>query len=556
MNREERLLLIDSLLDGSIDEANLLRIEAELSVDPQVRQEYYRRLQLDILLKREAESGSSVTAEVVETFNRLPMESKRVPSSAPGKLVKILAGSLVAIAATMLLVVSVNRAIVPSGGDVRGDSIATSREPSASGFAVLGGLEDAIWAGAPIAVGDLLPTGELHLKSGRVHIELFSGVQLVLEGDSIFSIDSPMQVTMASGSARARVPEPAQGFRIKTSSGDVVDLGTEFSVDVDDSGADVHVVDGEVELHPHRSDSLRIEAGVSRRLVGTGGIANASTATSVAIGPSEFDDLRQQQQKQRLAHWTAARAAMAMDPRAVAHFQFTSGVSNSRQVENLARGASRPASDGTTVVASRTLDRWGRHDAALDFSRVGSRVRVNVPGEHRGLTLMCWVKINSLDRWYNSLFLTDGHDDREPHWQLMDDGRIFFSVKVPASIAGEHKSGAMAQQVFYSPQVWDASWSGRWVMLAVTYDVDQARVTHYVNGEAISSESIPEDMLVDSIRIGPASICNWSDPKYQTDPQFVLRNLNGSMDEFALYSGALPADEILQWYRDGDSGEL
>lgn len=183
-------------------------------------------------------------------------------------------------------------------------------------------------------------------------------------------------------------------------------------------------------------------------------------------------------------------------------------------------------------------------------------MRVNVPGEHRGLTLMCWVKINSLDRWYNSLFLTDGHDDREPHWQLMDDGRIFFSVKVPQANTDGREQAQLAQRVFYSPKIWDASWSGRWIMLAVTYDVDQARVTHYFNGEPISSESIPDGALVESIRIGPASICNWSDPKYQTDPQFVLRNLNGSMDEFTLYSGALPADEILQLYRDGDSGEL
>ena len=47
----------------------------------------------------------------------------------------------------------------------------------------------------------------------------------------------------------------------------------------------------------------------------------------------------------------------------------------------------------------------------------------------RSLTLLTWVKINSLDRWYNSLFLTDGAKLNQPHWQIMDDGRLFFSVK-------------------------------------------------------------------------------------------------------------------------------
>ena len=65
----------------------------------------------------------------------------------------------------------------------------------------------------------------------------------------------------------------------------------------------------------------------------------------------------------------------------------------------------------------------------LEFKRPGDRVRVQIPGEFDSLTFSCWVKIDSLDRWYNSLFLTDGHDQHEPHWQIMDDGRLFFSVK-------------------------------------------------------------------------------------------------------------------------------
>ncbi|EMI15333.1 hypothetical protein RMSM_07736, partial [Rhodopirellula maiorica SM1] len=54
MTPEERSTLLDSLLDGDISEADFLRIEAELIVDAEVRQEYYRRLQLGLLLEREA----------------------------------------------------------------------------------------------------------------------------------------------------------------------------------------------------------------------------------------------------------------------------------------------------------------------------------------------------------------------------------------------------------------------------------------------------------------------------------------------------------------------
>ena len=545
MNHEERLLLIDSLIDGSIDEADLLRIEAELIVDPEVRQQYYCRLQLNMLLEREASEATSIQTAKTAT------QHQRMNQYQPARWLTILSGALV-LAASVLLIIFLNRTdVIPTPRDSE-SVIAAQVEPSASGFAVLSGQDGAVWSGSPLVEGDLLPTGELHLKSGRVHIELFSGVQMVIEGDAQFSIDSPMQVTMDRGIARARVPEPAQGFKIKTNNGDVIDLGTEFCVNVANGGADVHVVEGEVELQPRNSDPLRIDAGLSRRLSRSGELVDALSAITKSIGPSEFQDLLREKQKKRFADWIEARRQIVSNPRLIAFYNLQSPASLDNRIENLAGATILPASDGSVVAAIPTTDRWGHSNAALDFGRVGSRVRLDVPGEHRSLTMHCWIKINSLDRSYNSLFLTDGHEDREPHWQLMDDGRIFFSVKVPRP----EGVSEFVQPVFYSPKIWDASLNGRWIMLAVTYDVDRARVTHYLNGSPISSEPIPNEQIVDSIRIGSASICNWSEPMYRTDPKFVLRNLNGSMDEFALYSDALSADEILQVYRDGCPNEL
>ncbi len=545
MNQEERLLLIDSLIDGSIDEADLLRIEAELIVDPEVRQQYYSRLQLNMLLEREASEATSIQTTKTAT------QHQRMNQYQPARWLTILSGALV-LAASVLLIIFLNRTdVIPTPLDSE-SVLAAQVEPSASGFAVLSGQDGAVWSGSPLVEGDLLPTGELHLKSGRVHIELFSGVQMVIEGDAQFSVDSPMQVTMDRGIARARVPEPAQGFKIKTNNGDVIDLGTEFCVNVANGGADVRVVEGEVELQPRNSESLRIDAGLSRRLSRSGELVDALSAITESIGPSEFQDLLREKQKKRFADWIEARRQIVSNPRLIAFYKLQSLASLDNRIENLAGATILPASDGSVVAAIPTTDRWGQSNAALDFGRIGSRVRLEVPGEHHSLTMHCWIKINSLDRSYNSLFLTDGHEDREPHWQLMDDGRIFFSVKVPRP----EGVSEFVQPVFYSPKIWDASLNGRWIMLAVTYDVDRARVTHYLNGSPISSEPIPNEQIVDSIRIGSASICNWSEPMYRTDPKFVLRNLNGSMDEFALYSDALSADEILQVYRDGCPNEL
>lgn len=551
MTPEEQLTLMDALLDGEISEADFLRLEAELAVDESVRQAFYKRLQLDLLLEQAASDSSF----------ELP---RRQPAAVQSSLGRgwWLTGILVAIAASLVFTLSIQ----PWTSDESDEKLRTqiqTDEPSASGFAVLGGQSDAVWEGQRIATGALLPEGELHLVSGLVHVELFSGVQMVVQGDAIFSIDSPMQVSMQKGRARAYVPEPAHGFRLKTSAGEVVDLGTEFSVDVDQDHSRVEVVDGEVELHPKSAQVQTLRDGQRLGLTSAGAIETKPMGSIDLLGPNAFQDTLAQRQSEEFLAWQASIESLRQDPRLVAHYLVDPNEGWSRQLDNRAITENRArdvatddrpiAGDGAVVAAERTSDRWGRTGGALDFSRMGSRVRVVVPGEHRGLTLSCWVKINSLDRWYNSLFLTDGHEEREPHWQIMNDGRMFFSVK-PSDVDSMPES-LRQQQVFYSPPFWDTSMSGQWIMLSTVYDVDQKRVTHFVNGAKISQAEIPQDLLVDSIKIGAASICNWSQPMYRSDATFVVRNLNGSVDEFALFSGALSEDEISNLFEAGNPNQ-
>ncbi len=164
------------------------------------------------------------------------------------------------------------------------------------------------------------------------------------------------------------------------------------------------------------------------------------------------------------------------------------------------------------------------------------------------MTFLTWVKINSLDRWYNSLFLTDGHDLHEPHWQILDDGRLFFSVK--KFDTNNESPGKQAKHNFHSTPFWNTSLSGQWLMITTVYDVDARAVTHSVNGRVLSRETIPEEYLVETVKIGAASIGNWGQP-YSEDPAFTVRNLNGSMDEFAFFAAALSDEEIAQIYQHG-----
>ena len=546
MTEQERDELIDALIEGDISEADFLRLEAEMAVDTEVRQAYYRRLKLIQLLRLEA--GANVR-QGIKSASTHEMGQQAHRTEVPWQAIWPWLLSVAASVAFFSLWLSRPDESKPVAQTKASVDRSADDEPSAQGFAIVSAQANAEWEGQVLESGSLVPPGEVRLRSGLAHLEFFSGVQMVIEGDAVFSIDSPMQITMVRGSGRAQVPEPAKGFRVKTTSGDIVDLGTEFVVNANEGDADVLVVDGEVEIQPDDASPRRLLTGEHANLDRL--VAGQRPSPSLMVGPSEFQDQLAEQTSNQIERWRDSLSAMHADSRLIAHYVMDSEERWSRTIENRASGNPNVASEGAAVAARRVVNRWGRRDAALDFSRLGSRMRVQVPGEHSGLTLMCWVKINSLDRWYNALFLTDGHEDGEPHWQIMNDGRLFFSVKKPAEKTDEKAE----QHVFYSPPIWNTSLSGRWLMIAATYDVENRRMRHFVNGKVVSETDIADDALVKSIRIGDASICNWSEPMYRTDPTFVVRNLNGCMDEFALFASALSSDEILNLYRAGSPDE-
>lgn len=527
MTRRQRHMLLDRLLDGEITEAERLQIEAELSVNPAARRDYYDRVALAALLETEAAASPEIIALSEPSQSRSWWR---------------LAGGIAAVAALSFITVSgylINR---PDS------AIATNApEQREQGFGLMVGQSETVWLHETgIADGALLPAGPLKLASGIAQIELFSGVSLVVEGAANFEVISPMEMIVSSGRVRARVPEAAHGFRIHSPDGQIVDLGTEFALNVAGGRSELHVFDGEVEWHPSDASMQHLAQGEALGWKDATGHTGISADQSGFIGVDEFTARLASSREDRRSKWLAYRAELQQDPRLIAYYRMSAPQQWSRRLSN--RATTAIVGEGAVVGAAQVSDRWGTPNAALDFSPTGSRVRVVVPGEYRSLTLMTWVKINSLDRWYNSLFLTDGHDLHEPHWQIMDDGRMFFSVKKRNTV--DRDSGQLHKHEFYSPSFWRPSLSGQWLMIATVYDVDARQVTHFLNGQVLSREAIPEDYLVETVAIGAASIGNWDLP-IRDEPDFSVRNLNGSMDEFALFSAPLSDQEIAEIYLHG-----
>lgn len=123
-----------------------------------------------------------------------------------------------------------------------------------------------------LAVGTLLHAGQpLRLKSGRAMLTFASGAQLILDGPAAVELRSEMTADLSAGRVGALVPTQAIGFTVATPAVRFVDLGTEFTLELEpNNSCELQVFDGlvEMQLPPHAeraAEQLRISEGSAVR---------------------------------------------------------------------------------------------------------------------------------------------------------------------------------------------------------------------------------------------------------------------------------------------------
>jgi hypothetical protein len=154
--------------------------------------------------------------------------------------------------------------------------------------------------------------------------------------------------------------------------------------------------------------------------------------------------------------------------------------------------------------------------------------------------------VDAVDKRYNGLLLTDGYDSGEPHWQIYGDGSLMFSV-IYRPESGPRTGNY--NQIYYSPPLFTADRLGRWHHIAVTYDNASGEVAQYFDGREVSREVSPLHVPGRPLAFGPCEIGNWGLPT--EGHQFPVRNLNGAIDEFAIYQEALGPGQIAALFESG-----
>ncbi len=528
--RHEMEGLITALLDDELNAEQKARLEEHLRSDWECRRFYLESVDQHarLLTAPAIASGKLMTAAAPRRVKRL-----WVPLAAAAAVALLAASSFLA------------------GGKMQ-PVAAIVAEQTGQGCAVISQTLGATFAeGSQSPVqGMMLSPGHLHLTSGMVKIEFFSGATLLAEGDVKLDIRSAWEAACEQGQVRVRVPPPAQGFRFHAPGMNLVDLGTEFGVRVDaKGGAEVHVFEGEVEAHPNAAEMRLLTEGQSLRRGADSQLSPGHAEPGNFTSIERLNEITSQHSKDRFEAYWKQTFTLRKDPRLIACYLFKHWDEDNkwdRLVTNLAEPRN-PARTGGAVGARWTEGRWPMKDA-LEFKGPGDRVRINLGTEtYAAITMACWVRVDSVDRKYNALLLTDGYESGEPHWQIYEDGSLMFSIAYPQSNApGETKK---RNQIYYSPKIFNLANQRRWHHIAVTYDNQSGEAVQYLDGQEISRQVNEQHVPGRPIIFGPSEIGNWGLP---TDKhQFPIRNLNGRLDEFLIYKAALPPAEIHALYEAG-----
>ncbi|MGC4013387.1 MAG: FecR domain-containing protein [Luteolibacter sp.] len=225
--------LTDAWHDGTISRGDALLLEERLLADPAARDYFFEISELE---------GS-----LPEAVGLLPAAPAVVPRRAGGQWWKM---------AAMFIIGAATSTLVWKYGVHGPAQVVQASGPEAT----ITGMMGVTWDGhAGERSLDLKHGGgATRIASGLVEVTFGSGTRAVVEGPADFEVTGHNSMSLAYGKVVADVPKGAEGFAVNYAEGRIVDLGTEFGIDIGKGGtaANFGVFRGEIEFQP-KGDGTR-----------------------------------------------------------------------------------------------------------------------------------------------------------------------------------------------------------------------------------------------------------------------------------------------------------
>lgn len=367
---------------------------------------------------------------------------------------------------------------------------------------------EAEWGDENFKAGRELEPSVLKLHSGVVKLEFTNGAEVILEGPVEFLIKRKDAAFLQYGKLSAHVPPQAVGFEIASPTATVVDLGTDFSMQVGEGKSDIHVLKGKVEVRQSAFENLLLPEGLAA-------LFQINTQPKpVAADPSTFfSDKNLQSRKERYVRqrqtvWQEQLQRQETDPALIYRLDM-------KQITSLSQ-----------VAGSRPDTK------AVRFENARSRIPIRLDRECRHLTLLASVRLERLDRLCHAILVGDDYytESGQFFWQFDSTGFFQFHLNDNGKIRRFNSSVAVRPQD-----------RNTWLNIALVADADQQTITFYLDGKAISS--LPWDDPK-PLRIDTATIGNESGAQRRTSTRYF----GGSIENFWIYDRPFSLQEIKDFY--------
>ena len=285
MNLDYRDSLIEAWLNGTLDDAQFAELEAELLESAAARDAFWDRAAFHGVLSEAARLAWGGESDEQPTSGPATLRQPRPQTGLRGGLrsglrgwlpsrqqkhwaAAVLGAAVITAAVVMLLLSPSNQAHAPAPARLAA-SVPAATVPLAtvtrSQFLLAGDAAESL------AVGKAIGAGRVVILDGALELTLKNGVVITLEGPADLDLGGEMEAFLHDGSAVVRMPKGTNGFRLKTATADVLDLGTEFAVKASHGFfTDVQVYEGAVIATGRSSGAAprfpkRLEAGQSAR---------------------------------------------------------------------------------------------------------------------------------------------------------------------------------------------------------------------------------------------------------------------------------------------------
>lgn len=508
--------LIQQFLQERLDATELDCLDALCDEDPEIYDRIFRQFVVDQHLTA-VRSTFQIASKLTEQNTVVPTVGRKVPELPSRKEIvrnRWTAAAILTAFAFLAFIVWIE------WRNGRADETLTA-------VATIVDLVDPVWKHPEQALklGRQLRPGTLSLHSGMIALRFASGTQVILQGPVEFTITDGMRTFCGQGRMSTTVPPSGQGFTIHTPFSSVIDLGTEFYLEVDRNQAEVHVRNGTVEVDRTREKRFSLKKGFSASTHSDGGVRTGPADEKLFVDDAQLKERSYLYRSKLNVERMLRRSRWDDDPSLLIDYHFDNVQGDS--VFNRAK-----ANEKAWLIGCRTeKDRFSEEKSVV-FRSGTDRIEWAHSGQLDSMTLIMTLRIDENRHPVSRLLLARRFYDEPGYflWQINCSGEVQFH---------QHVGGTLRYRTFDAPNV--VSWSdrGTWTTLGLVADAKRRTVTHYKDGRLQSSFNWDDPM---PIRLDEMTLGNEIPGRRREANRF----LDGAVRNFMLFARPLSGDEIAE----------